>query len=243
MYNIRLDENKYYTGTYVSVGKVGGGIDIPTLPPDMEKSKFYKYDYHEVFITNLVADIDEMTGEQKIDAENNLLYIEEIVPIIELGWIFDEVKYNESLVLQLEIVKKNKTKELGLICEKNITDGTSIETTNGLEHFSFTDADQRDIKNAYDIAKITQISTLYHADNTPCRIFTVAEISSIYIYMQQLIAYNTTLCNMLNTWVRRCTTEDEINAISYTSSLPEDLQLTMDQNLAQAALVMNALIG
>lgn len=70
MYNIKLDDNKYFTGSYVTVGTVNGGIDIPNLPPteSIKKKLFYKYDYHDTVV----------------DGET----------ISVLDWVFDEEKYN-----------------------------------------------------------------------------------------------------------------------------------------------------
>lgn len=33
MYNVQLDENKFYTGTYAKIGKVINGVDVNELPP------------------------------------------------------------------------------------------------------------------------------------------------------------------------------------------------------------------
>lgn len=44
MYSIRLDDNTYFTGAYAEIGSVIGGIDVPSLPPDMTKATCYKYD-------------------------------------------------------------------------------------------------------------------------------------------------------------------------------------------------------
>jgi hypothetical protein len=116
MYNIKLDENKYYTGSYAKIGNVEGGIDIPTLPPtdDAEKAIFYKYDYHNVSNVYQVPDINETTGLQKKDENGNLIFKEETMTTSNLEWFFDEEKYNKWL----EEVK-NKPKELTL--EEQVT--------------------------------------------------------------------------------------------------------------------------
>lgn len=93
MYNIKLDENNYYTGSYATVGKVEGGIEIPTLPPtaDLEKALFYKYDYHNITVI-------EQQPSDELDEYGNQVYEDVEVVKSVLDWIFDETKYNEYLV-------------------------------------------------------------------------------------------------------------------------------------------------
>lgn len=240
MYNIKLDENKYFTGSYAKVGKVNGGIDIETLPPEMDKAQYYKYDYYEEITVEQVPEIDEIGGFIKLDDDGNICYIDKASSKTILGWIFDADKYNEVV---LNEVKTKKLKELSEVCETIIDNGTDINTNNGTEHFSFNEKnhDQSNIKSAYEVSKATGLSTLYHADGQFCRIFTVPEISHIYLSMLQYITYNTTLCNMLNTWVKRCTTIEEIESIQYNSILPSDIQVIMDDNMAHAQTIVTAL--
>ena len=109
MYSIKLDENKYFTGSYAIIGKVEDGIDINTLPPDMDKATFYKYDYHDVVTTEQVPDIDTETGEPKVDELGNPLYIEQSVITSVLDWIYDDEKYQAHLTEEA-----NKVPELTL---------------------------------------------------------------------------------------------------------------------------------
>lgn len=41
MYNVVLDENKFYTGNYAKIGKLKNGIDIETLPPEENSLCYY----------------------------------------------------------------------------------------------------------------------------------------------------------------------------------------------------------
>lgn len=95
MYNIKLDENKFYTGSYAKVGKVQDGINIPTLPPtdDNTKALCYKYDYHDVITYEYDTVYNEETGEIEVDEEGNIVTIEREVITSVLEWIFDEYKY------------------------------------------------------------------------------------------------------------------------------------------------------
>ncbi len=135
-----------------------------------------------------------------------------------------EHAYNEWLVSSIESVRTTKLAEISAVCEKTIYDGTDATTTKGTEHFSATAADQTNLSAL--AAAVAQGATQvpYHANGQLCREFTAAEFTTVYTAVKNFISYNTTLCNHLNVWIRRCTTAAEISAITYTSKLPDDLQ-------------------
>lgn len=131
MYNIRLTDDLYFSGSYAKVGKVEGGIDIPSLPPteDIDKQKFHRWDTHNVQTGvkrnpvmvqekdeegNLLWDDEEKTIPKMVqdtDEEGNPLFTEE--PIFEdvLEWIFDEEGYNKWKEEQGAIVPKPTNEE------------------------------------------------------------------------------------------------------------------------------------
>ncbi|WP_312369046.1 hypothetical protein [Lachnoclostridium sp.] len=90
MYNIKLDVNDYFTGTYAKVGRVDGGIDLPTLPPteDNIKALAYKYCTYERQITKQNPVVNE-------DGDVVLEEYEETVAITD--WVYDEAKYQQML--------------------------------------------------------------------------------------------------------------------------------------------------
>lgn len=248
MINVKLDETNHFTGSYAMVGKVEGGIDVESLPsePDVNKLWCYKYELHDVITTQIVPVMvtNQETGEvtQQLDENGNPVTTEQTVTTPILGWYLDEIKYNEYI---LASVKSAKISSLSTICNETIENGADVTTTNGIEHFGFkTDEkkqDQANIKNAYDLAKATNINVFYHADGQECRAFTVQEITNVYAAMEYSIMYNTTKYNALCTWVNRCTTIDEINTIEFTSILPSDLQPILDAAVAQAQQIATAI--
>lgn len=113
--------------------------------------------------------------------------------------------------------------------------GMDATTSKGTEHFSLTDNDQINLSNLVEQIKNGVAQVPYHADGQLCRMFTAEEMTGVYQAAVQYIAYNTTLCNHLLTWVRRCTTVVDVNAIAYNSTLPDDLKKNMDMILGGAA--------
>lgn len=101
MYSIKLDVNKFFTGTYAKVGKVDGGVDIPTLPPteDSIKALAYKYCTHTKEIeksrpkTEIVPILNE-DGTPKLDESGNPIN-DLVVVTDQLGNVVTEI-YTEA---------------------------------------------------------------------------------------------------------------------------------------------------
>lgn len=135
----------------------------------------------------------------------------------------------------LEGAQKAKIRELSNACHTAIYAGADATTSKGTEHFSLTDNDQINLSSSMEQVKGGAAQVPYHADGQLCRMFTAEEMTRAYQAAVHYIAYNTTLCNHLLTWVRRCTTVVDVNAITYTSALPDDLKKNMDMILGGAA--------
>lgn len=125
MYSVLLNNEKYFTGNFAKVGSIPGGIMVDTLPSDIygEKSLYWKYGEYEVekIIQNPIQSepiktpvIDESTGEQKVDENGELVYIElpgeityeeQVVTETKFGWNFDKEKYETEVI---EKIKKEK---------------------------------------------------------------------------------------------------------------------------------------
>jgi hypothetical protein len=233
--NIKLDEQNHYTGSYATIGTVDGGIDIDTLPPDMSKAEFYIYDYHDVTSliphakTQDVTSTDVISGEEitttelVLDIDGNTVYEDISTTTSVLEWFLDDVKYQESLITDIENLKLAKIGELSKVCETTIINGLDIQTTVGLEHFSLKITDQLDMSNQYSTILAGATAVPYHADNTICRMFSAEEIGNVIASSVDFVTYNRTYFNYIKEVVKRCTTEAEIVTIVWGTSLPIDL--------------------
>jgi len=124
----------------------------------------------------------------------------------------------------IEQVRVAKLTEISAACQQAIYAGVDAIDTKGTEHFGLTIEDQTNISALASAVAQGAASVPYHADGQLCREFTAAEYSAVYAAAKTHMTRNTTLCNHLNVWIRRCTTAAEISAISYESALPADLQ-------------------
>lgn len=134
----------------------------------------------------------------------------------------------------LDGAKQSKLREISNSCQQTIYAGLDVVTTKGAEHFSLTSDDQSNL-SALAMAIGTGLTSVpYHADGQLCREFTASEFNGIYTAAKNFVTYNTTLCNHLNVWIRRCETINEVNAITHTSKLPDDLQTNLNSILGIA---------
>jgi hypothetical protein len=179
--------------------------------------------------------IDEGSGDQYAHAQN--CYFES--PLTD-----NNGRYNYKLVdgkpvertdeekqadaVYIERVRAAKLAEISAACQAAIYAGVDAADTKGTEHFSLSMADQTNLSALASAIAQGAASVPYHSDGQLCREFTAAEYSAVYAAAKAHITRNTTLCNHLNVWTRRCTTVAEISAISYESALPADLQANFD---------------
>jgi len=131
--------------------------------------------------------------------------------------------FDISDISTLEGAKQLKLQEMSVYCQQTIYAGVDVVDTKGNEHFSLTVEDQANLSALAMAIGAGLTSVPYHANGQLCREFTASEFNSVYTTAKNFVTYNTTLCNHLNVWIKRCTTIDEINAITYTSTLPKDL--------------------
>jgi len=184
------------------------------------------------FITDLVnwIQIDEGTGDKYAHAQGS--YLEK--PLMDSNNCYNYSLVSSKVVERteeektadtgyVERARASKLEEVSNVCTATVYAGTDITTTVGVEHFSATGDDQMNLSAMAIAVQQGATSVPYHADGKLCRMFTAAEILSAYAAVKAFVTHNVTFCNHLNVWIRRCTTAAEIQAISYTSVLPDDL--------------------
>lgn len=125
-------------------------------------------------------------------------------------------------------------------CTEVIAAGVDVETTQGTEHFSLTFADQINIAGIMITLDSGDIAGHpYHADGKTCRFFSKEELVKISAAATQYKVYNTTVCNHIHTWINRCESKEEVEAISFTSTLPDDLAQSLQAIVASTQTTTN----
>lgn len=227
MYSILLDDNKYFTGEFSTIGKVNGGVDIDTLPPadNFDKMLCYKYDYH---------DVESVVPISSIDDNGDEIFTDTTVTSSVLEWIFDEEKYI-NILSKLKLLKINEINE---ICQKTIFSGIDIVMGETSAHFSFMMDDQSNIKALYDKVKDGAEYVPYHSDSELCRLFSAAEIIKLYTEMESFKTYNLSLCNYIKGYILTLTSIEDINIVTFDiNSISQEYQIMF--NVFMNSIIIN----
>lgn len=132
---------------------------------------------------------------------------------------------------ELNAVAAEKVIEVRNGCQNSIYAGVDVETEYGTEHFSLDTHDQQNLSTIKMILAGGVQKYPYHADGKECVLYNAADLNKIIEAATAHVAYHTTYCNMLRTWIRR---EDDVNVLAgiyYGAELPEDLAEDMEELL------------
>ena len=147
--------------------------------------------------------------------------------------------HEEKLKEQISIAKANKIFECNNICNQMIVKGIEINS----ENFTYELTDQNNILNNVNLVLQTKLDVPYHADGKPCRLFTPAEIVSIYIAQEHNLTHHITYNNQLKLYIDTLTTVEEVEAVQYSQDLTGDYLATYQLIMAQADALTQAFIS
>lgn len=172
----------------------------------------------EQFLLVTIKEIDYEEYNSLIEAIENHETIpdeEEEEPIVEP--VEEPTEPDEVL----EYVRSGKIKEMSAACHQTIEDGFDLELRGNTYHFSLTTQDQINLINLSAMAQ-TQELIPYHADGEETSFYTSDEINMIAQTATQLKIYNTTYYNALKSYINSLETIEEIAAITYGTSIPDE---------------------
>ena len=130
-----------------------------------------------------------------------------------------EINYIEEVTL--EFVRNSKINEMSRACRMTIEAGFDLELRGEMHLFSLTTQDQLNLMSLGAIAQ-TQSLIPYHADGEETTFYTSDEINTIIQTATELKIYNTTYYNALKGYINSLETIEEIIAITYGVSIPEE---------------------
>lgn len=133
----------------------------------------------------------------------------------------------EEIGPDVEEVRPGKLTELSQACNAAIIAGCDVELSTGSGHISLTNEDQINLTNAAATVQSGVAMYPYHLDGQLCTMYPAADILAMAQAATAHKLYHTTYYNHLASWVKRCTTSAEVQAITYGSELPEDLAANM----------------
>ena len=151
-----------------------------------------------------------------------------LFPITEDNPVTDEL---------IALFRVSKLAELRAICNSMIEQGVDVATSNSgdtIEHFSLDSYSQNNITNMFYSVMAGIEEYPYHADGKECTTYSKEDIVAIYVSAQSAITYHTTYNNMLRALVNRIDDVETLAAVTYGMELPEDLNTSMQSNIAAA---------
>ncbi len=148
----------------------------------------------------------------------------------------------ELYVPTLDELKENKIKYFSSLCNQAIINGVDIEINGVMEHFSYNDEDQVNIKEIFDLAVQTNVPMYYHADGDSCKMYTVDQIIALYITATTNKMHHTTYFNQLTMFINAIEDKEELSALKYGDELTGEYLKTYNDAMKQAALLLEVLL-
>lgn len=176
--------------------------------------------------------------------ENQMLDTSGLLKAVERGWItiadVVEIVGEDNAT---DVVMEAKLAEISKACNSVIVSGVDIEFGGETVHFNLSIEDQSNINNLFRVVELGGTEFPYQADGGVCRIYTAAEIATIYITAQTLITTQTTYHNELKQYIQTLTSAEDISAVQYGMVLPEPYLSEMNEKLTVAQQQMQAIVA
>lgn len=127
--------------------------------------------------------------------------------------------------MTVAFIKDAKIKEMKSTCRSTIENGIDVVLSDGeTYHFSLTTQDQLNLTTLSAMVSAGETSIPYHADNEPCKYYSVEDILIIITEAKNHIAYHTTYYNSLKLYISSLRSINTISAIVYGCEIPEKYQ-------------------
>lgn len=150
--------------------------------------------------------------------------------------IIEECKYYHSYTEEEKTeIKEQKKTELSNACNQAINNGTDIMLSDGMKkHFTYSIEDQANISEMFNAIILGATSYPYHANSDDCKMYSSADIITIYTTLSALKTSQTTYFNQLRKYV------DSLSDISKVESVNYGQELTGEYLLTYSSLMQNA---
>lgn len=152
--------------------------------------------------------------------------------------------------MSIDEFRKYHKEEIGKLCTTAIENGVDVETSKGLEHFSYTIEDQSNLKDYIIIILIyafikmqygdklsefkdslgenfDDIMFPYHSDEKLCDIYSANDILKIYMALSSNKIYHTTHCNLLNSMISEAVDMTSIKSVTYGMEITDEKYLAV----------------
>lgn len=152
-----------------------------------------------------------------------------------------ELEYDPTL----EEIKVRKINDFSSICKNNIENGVTIKIDGEDEHFAYSieSGDQGNIDDIFNLAVTTGLSQPYHSSNGNCKLYTVEQITELYIAVKYLKAKETTYFNQIKQYINDTDDKETIKAMTYGQELTGKYLENYNSMMAQSQAIIESLVG
>lgn len=192
----------------------------------IEQSDFRRMNY-------IYRKLDELT--YILTEKEDDIYIEPEIPDVNTP------EYPEHIPT-VEELKNIKILDWSSICNAQIVNGVNIDIDGNIEHFSYNDEDQVNIKELFDLSVQTNVPMYYHSDGNSCKLYTVEQITLLYTTAAMNKMHHITYFNQLKMYLNTLDILDDINNLNYGCELEGDYLETYNSAMSQARLGMETLL-
>ena len=124
----------------------------------------------------------------------------------------------------IEFVRTAKIAALSRACNTAIVSGVDVVLEDGeAHHFSLTVEDQLNLISLQSLLATGQTHVPYHADGEACRYFSANDFIAVLTKATEWKIYHESYFNNLKAWVLQMDDIQQIGAVQYGDSIPEEL--------------------
>ena len=139
----------------------------------------------------------------------------------------------------IEEVRQQKINELSMICNQTIITGVTLHDL----QYSYTEEDQANIKELFDLVLQTQLPQFYHANGESCREYSVEEIIELYVAESLNKMSNITYFNQMRMYINTLEDKEVISAIQYGDPLTGEYLENYENAMQALQDGIDALLG
>lgn len=183
--------------------------------------------YKECMVKAITEDEYNILNAAKDTDEAVKLALQDIVSEEE-----DEEEPEFDTEITVDELRNMKIREMSLACNNSITDGFSIELSDGQSHhFSLTMQDQMNLLTIQSqiLAGATEVP--YHADGEDADMYTVEDMATIISAANVHKTYHLAYFNALKKWLNALKSIAAISAVKYGTEIPKKYQTALLKRL------------
>lgn len=210
-------------------------IRVQGLPQATAGFYLYRDNNYERLIGNYstyttlyrVIDVDKNIYEYSNNGSKYVAPVEEPI-IVDNG-------QREEYKPTIEEIRTHKIDEFKILSNRIIEQGETVTLSDGSQdEFNYTQMNQMNLANAFNLAVATKDSVPYYDKDNVCKIYSAEDIIRIYSSCQILVTYHVTLAHQLADQIKNMESIEEIKTLEYSyESLDEQHKKNFDTIMAQ----------